>query len=186
MGLSYLNDKNWSDITREERLFCAELYYVIKGNGQDFINWLTTLDEVKQLKLKPSSYWEVAFEVCFYRDLFKSFNSSAKEKGFSDQRTFDLCLFSEDQIVIIEAKAQSGFEGDQLINIEKDKQHVTEAIKKAWNDEADLDVYIVALTSSQYSEKVPEVFDGYFSWKNIYDSFCRRNVFLRADDIYKK
>jgi len=44
MGLSYLKNKNWSEITREERYFCAELYFAIKGNETDFVKWLNTFE----------------------------------------------------------------------------------------------------------------------------------------------
>jgi hypothetical protein len=192
MGFSYLKKKNWSDITREELFFCAELYILIKGNETDFVKWLATLDSMVKLRLNPDKNWEVAFEVCFYRDLLKSFGSTAKEKNLSNRRTFDLCLFSYDQIVVIEAKAQSLFERDQIDEFIKDKQDIPRAIKST--SKKKIKASIVALASSQYFEnvqiygaekRVPKVFDGYFSWKDIYDSFCRRDVFFRADSIYK-
>ncbi len=192
MGFSYLKKKNWSDITREELFFCAELYILIKGNETDFVKWLATLDSMVKLRLHPDKNWEVAFEVCFYRDLLKSFGSNANKKGFSNRRTFDLCLFSYDQIVVIEAKAQSLFERDQLDEFKKDKKDILRAIKST--SKKKIKANIVALASSQYFEnvqiygtekRVPKVFDGYFSWKDIYDSFCRRDVFSRADKIYK-
>jgi hypothetical protein len=42
MGFDYLKGKNWSAVTREERLFCSHLYHNIKqpNNIKMFINWL--------------------------------------------------------------------------------------------------------------------------------------------------
>ncbi len=167
MGFSYLKKKNWFDITREELFFCAELYILIKGNETDFVKWLATLDSMVKVHLSPDKNWEVGFEVCLYRDLLKSFGLNAKEKGFSNRRTFDLCLFSYDQILVIEAKAQSLFEQDQLHEFIKDKKEIRRAIRLT--SKKKIRVNIVALASSQYFEnvqiygkerRVPEVFDG--------------------------
>ncbi len=192
MGFSYLKCKNWSDITREELYFCAELYFLIKENEREFVKWLKTLDSMENVPLDARKKWEIGFEVCFYRDLFKSVKSNAEDYGFSNSRTFDLCLFSKNQIIVIEAKAQSLFERDQLDEFKKDKKDILRAIKST--SKKKIKANIVALASSQYFEnvqiygaekRVPKVFDGYFSWKDIYDSFCRRDVFSRADKIYK-
>jgi hypothetical protein len=46
-GLSYFGERRWSDITREERLFCAELYQVVKVHPRGFVrfvNAVTSLD----------------------------------------------------------------------------------------------------------------------------------------------
>lgn len=188
MGLSYLNNKNWSEITREERFFCAEFYSAIKNNEAKFVKWLVSLDLMNEVPLNPDQEWEIAFEVSFYSDLFNASPKwkSATEAEFSDHRTFDLCLFSEKQIVIIEAKAHEDFKLNQLSNFEDDKQDVPKAIKSATEIESSIDVYVVALASSRYLNNASEIFDGSFSWKDIYDSFSRKNVFLRADEIYKK
>lgn len=43
MSFSYLNNKKWSQITRDERFFCAELYFEIKKDPAMFLNWLAKL-----------------------------------------------------------------------------------------------------------------------------------------------
>ena len=139
---------------------------------------------MKTMRLDPDKHWEVAYEVCFYRDLFKSYTVTDKENDFSDQRTFDLWLFFENLIVIIEAKAHGDFDRKQLDDFENNKQDVPKAIKSAMEIDADINVYVLGLASSQYFDKATEVFNGHFSWKDIYDSFSSKNVFLRADDLY--
>lgn len=112
MGFDYLDKKNWIDITREERFFCAYLYFDIKKDVNNFINWLNenTLDpkyndKKIHLGLDVKQEWDVGFEVCFYRD-YKHQNRESVQKDYSPKRTFDLCLFSPDTIIIIEAKVQ--------------------------------------------------------------------------------
>lgn len=112
-GLQYFGNKNWAEITREERYFCSHLYHSIIGKEKEFVKWLNeNLKPEGKLKLDESNIWEVSFEVCFYRDFLKSQNKSVKtyerKNGdfYSQKRTFDLCLFSADEMIIIEAKAQ--------------------------------------------------------------------------------
>ena len=40
MGFEYLKNKTWLEITREERLFSAYLFFLIKENEGKFIFWL--------------------------------------------------------------------------------------------------------------------------------------------------
>lgn len=62
MGFAYLNDKNWTDITRDERFFCTELYVVIKKDTKGFVKWLSK--KIPNLPVDDKNY-EVGFEVCF-------------------------------------------------------------------------------------------------------------------------
>jgi len=104
MGFIYLDGKNWIDVTREERLFCSYLYWDIKKSVKDFVSWLST---ISGLALRFDDTWEVGYEVCFYRDLQKFRRKPLDLTRYSRKRTFDICLFSESTIVIIEAKVQS-------------------------------------------------------------------------------
>jgi len=38
MGFSYLGGKYWSEITRDERTFCAYLFHAFKDEPQELIN----------------------------------------------------------------------------------------------------------------------------------------------------
>lgn len=141
MNKTYLKNKSWAEITREERLFCSHLYHHIREphNTKEFVNWLNTAnspvkDFQNTLQLDATTEWEAAFEVCFYRDVLKSFDLSVKaEQVYLNKipkidnkavnmikRTFDLALFSDDTIVIIEAKAAQGLTKEQFADFEMD------------------------------------------------------------------
>lgn len=193
MGFTYLKDKNWKDITREERLFCAELHFSIKRNEKIFIKWL---NEKAKLNLSPNEIeteWEVGYEVCFYRDYIheikqeweKYLITNKNKKGkYPSKRTFDLCLFSAKNIIIIEAKAQQGFNQKQLNEIKKDKHLLNKLLEKKCPK-----IYIIALYSSKYSPKQQtlDCFDGKFTWAEIPENFEKHLTFIfkRANDIYK-
>lgn len=204
MGFSYLgyNDKaqrynKWLDVTREERLFCSHLYHDIRSGGleQDFVRWLRD-ERFWQSKPAPdcldaSQDWEVAYEVCFYRDLLKSRDESARLKGFPPKRTFDLCLFSEKCIVIFEAKVHEGFDTEQMSHlttyrneqqqdVDGDKQKVRNLVGTSSGPE----VLAVALASSKYLEKRhkgsgdvlrADRVDAVTSWKDVHE-WARRSV----------
>jgi hypothetical protein len=113
MGFEYFEGKNWIDISREERLYCAHLYFQIRGKELEFVKWL---NENHKMKLPTESEWEIGYEVCLYRDYFKQLRDETICKDNVDyppKRTFDLCLFSEENIVIIEAKVQQRFDAEQ-------------------------------------------------------------------------
>ena len=194
MGFDYLNGLNWKDVTRDERYFCAELYFEIKQDTLAFVKWL------KENKVTPISdeemkaEWEIGFEVCFYRDYIIKYGDDTGEKSirnskYSQKRTFDLCLFSPNRIIVIEAKAQQGFETTQNEEFRKDISDMLTVLKKEANN---FSVSVIALASSSYYTNVekfgkgfPDIFAGKFSWKDIHDSYCRRTVFDYADKSYK-
>ena len=107
MGLRYLkNNVSWSKVTREERFFCAHLYFLIKEEGlSKFVGYLS---EVHNMSLPVDANWEAAYEACFYRDFW--YHWDKKGELFSKKRTFDLCLLSDDMIIVIEAKSNQEFE----------------------------------------------------------------------------
>lgn len=178
MTLNFIQSK-WQDITREERFFCSHLYHSIINREQEFIEWL---NNNTTLKLNPNSNWEVGYEVCFYRDLIKHWRAQGKtnlnENTYSSKRTFDICMFSNDHIVIIEAKAQQGFHGDQLKDFEDDKNDIKSLFD---NQGIEMSFDIVLLHSNHYTPKntLPKI-----KWIDLYNSFCKNNLFLKADQLY--
>lgn len=191
MGFSYLNDNSWENITREERLFCARLYEYIRKTPLKFVEFLNTksAENNKPLNLPVDCEWEAGFEVCFYRDLLKSVDKSIKDTDYPDKRTFDLCLFSEKTIVIIEAKAQQGFKSDQVEEFEDDREKIKELLQQIKKEVPD--IKIIALASSIYFENFKKhgkidigFFDAKISWLDVYQ-FIGDKIFMRADEIYK-
>lgn len=190
MGFSYLDNKNWIDITREERLFCAHLYWEVKGNEEKFVAWLNSNSKSqseKGLKLNPKDNWEMAFEACFYRDFLKSKREPVRPSDYSPKRTFDLCLFSEKAIVIIEAKAQQLFKNAQVAKFMKDKNDIHSLVGDS------IDILIVALASEtyfkNYLKKYPSgnllyEFDAYISWDDLYQ-YYKNPLYQSAEKIYK-
>jgi hypothetical protein len=110
-----------------------------------------------------------------------------KDNSYSQKRTFDLCLFSEDQIIIIEAKAQQPFKSDQLIIFNKDVTEIKEKLKTK--------VDLIALASSIYFENqkkhgkagLLECFEGkHLSWSSLSSKYKDDPILARADKIYKQ
>ena len=189
MTFPYLGHRRWAEISREERLFCAELFFAIRGDESRFVGWLN--ERIPSLRLDASEPWEVGYEVCFYRDLLFGSGLPVRPSPFSGKRTFDLCLFSVGQIVVIEAKAQAGFSARQNEEFEADLDHVPACISAAGFGATCPRVSFVALASSRYLQNVerygrglPEVFDGAVSWRDVNDSFASRALFERADAVY--
>lgn len=192
-GWPYLNGKRWSDITRDERTFCQHLYSLVQKKGvQTFVEKLNVLAQLDgDLKLPVETDWEIGFEVCFYRDVWHS--RGKQGPLYSGKRTFDLCLFSDSHIVIIEAKAQQGFSNDraQLIEFANDRIEVSKIAPGAR-------VLILALASSKYvgegesrrplplSNQTLPLFDGEaVTWKALSTCFDNDLMLARADDIYE-
>jgi hypothetical protein len=197
MTFDYLGKKRWAQIAREERLFCAELFVEIRGRVGAFVSWLNQQSRFAAAggSLDPELPWEAAFEVCFYRDLLLAADKSVRLSAFSGKRTFDLCLFSPRDVVIIEAKAQTAFDAKQNEDFDADKNDVLAAIHEAFPEAALPRVLLLGLASSRYFENVvkyaragavPRLFDGHFSWRELHDSFAPNGAFLRADEVYKK
>ena len=178
MGLSYLGGKSWNEITREERFFCQEFYRELTEEGlRTFTEFLYS----KGLSIDPYSKFEVGFEVCFYRDLKFKGMFHGKKSEYSQKRTFDLCLFSENEMVIIEAKVSEGLTNKQMDDFEKDLKWVPKALGNE-----DFKVHLVALLSSEYSPSniTQKRFDKMITWKQISEIFTRNSNFPRADRIF--
>lgn len=196
MCFTYFNNNNsnnkWKDITREERYFCCELFNHFKGKENEFIKFLYDEDsKCKSLnhicfdkrELEENYEWELGFEVCFYRDYCKYFN---KPNIYSQKRTFDLCLFSENRIIIVEAKVQNGFKNKQLESIGKDTLRLKTALGK--QNDLKFNVNTIAICSSKYikncKESTKEKFNLMISWEDIFN-ITKNNVFDKANRIYQ-
>jgi len=96
-NFTYLRNNSWSQITREERYFCAELHFEIKKDPKQFISFLN--DRLKK-KFSADQHWEVGYEVCFFRDYLFSINQSVKPKYkgkvaiLVNERTISLAEFT--------------------------------------------------------------------------------------------
>jgi hypothetical protein len=192
MGIKWLKNKYWSEITREERFFCAHLYFEILKNPKEFIHWLSNKNN---LKLNIKSDWEVSFEVCFYRDFIKklkddsikNYNKQNKE-NYPIKRTFDLCMFSDDTIIIFEAKCQQGFEKRQIESFKKDVYYIKKLI------ENNIKIYFVSIASSIYYDNFRKygkdkdlfnIFNAKISWRELNDLYKNSKILKRVDSIYK-
>lgn len=189
MGFSYLNGKNWLDVTREERLFCSHLYNDLIGVENEFVAWLNEQPNDKAFELPTQDVWEIGFEVCFYRDFLRGIkNRPVNGSRYSPKRTFDLCLFSEQNIVIFEAKVQQGFTQSQIEEFKKDKDNIELLIGRS------IKMSLIAIVSSEYLNNFKKYgklkdllspFDKLITWKQISEKY-RRDLYMQADRTYKQ
>jgi hypothetical protein len=185
MPVSYLSEKPWVDWSREERFFCFELYAMAKLGAGKFAEWLISASGLNGIS--QSDKWDIGVEVCFYRDFLWHNGLSAAKEGFSRKRTFDLCLFSERSIIVVEAKVFGRFDMDTCKVFEKDRFFIKKLLKRD-----DLSVYLVALASSRYFKNAQRygnkdtlaIFDGQLSWHDAFLQY-KNPLFNQADDLYK-
>lgn len=205
MRISYLqnnksNKATWKYITRDERFFCFELYQSLKADQKGLLtlikeginkekdkedsNYQKRLEFLETIESKK---FDIGVEVCFYRDLLKWNGKGIKKyKDLSQKRTFDLALFSEDTIIIIEAKAQQGFDTKQLKEFEKDQKRISDLFEII-NKKTALQVFIVGLHSSRYtpSKITKPYFDSTIQWDDIAKKYPdSKDLFNRANEIY--
>jgi hypothetical protein len=177
MAFYYLGGRSWAEVTREERFYCQALYSLIRQN--DLAVFLNHVNAVVGIDLPGGVHWELAYEACFYRDLWHF--RGRKGDIFSPKRTFDLCLFSSDHIAIIEAKAQQPFDLEQARRFEADRDKVKELTGVRH-------VSLVGLASSRCHplRAVLEAFDGpLLTWKGLSELYNNDATLLRADEIYE-
>jgi hypothetical protein len=178
MGFDYLFHKKWSDISRDERRFCADLIFQLKINGteKEFINWIILHNNLSITSFKE---YEIDFEVCFYRDLIFDYEleknvtlAGKKEiKGFL-KRTFDICIFLPNDIIIIEAKAAKGMTSEQMMEFKYDKLAIKSCLK--YLKLPTKNVHVIGLVSQEYDttsvialNKKHNYFNGIISWADI-------------------
>lgn len=185
MGLSYLDNKCWHDITREERFFCSILYNYFSEETQVAVRWINEKCKLGLKDLLIKQDWELGFEVALYRDYlhYKGMGFKNNADRFR-KRTFDLCLFSEKLIIIIEAKSHGGVNKKQRNDFKLDKKDITEVLLN--NKNSDPDIKLVLLKSSHYSpsEVTLNIFDGEpFNWSDLQREF-NEPLFEKADETY--
>lgn len=178
-GLSWLGGKTWKQKTRAERYFCAELFCAIRQDEDGFVKFLNDKAEPcrseAQLPIKGEN-WEAAYEACFYRDIGR--------QEFSQSHAFDLALFSDDAIILIEAKAHQYLSTAQLTVLSGDRNNVA---KCTGVDEKM--IFLVGLVSSKYSPQRPtkDHFDLMTTWEALASCYAdKKDIFNRANDIYQK
>lgn len=186
MGISYLRNGTWADVSREERLFCAHLFVRARGNVLDFV---TLLSATTNLKLSPQANWDVGYEVCFYRDIMAAglARNVDAERKFSLKRTFDLCLFSDQHIVVIEAKAYEAFTSEQATYFERDLTDIPALLGQP------VEVSLIALASSKYFAAFDRFGRGSalkpfgqarLTWLQLANHY-HDQLFARADALYR-
>jgi hypothetical protein len=177
VGFTYLGGKCWSQVTRDERFFCQRLYEKIRSEGpQRFVEFLRG----HGLDVPADGEWEVAYEVCFYRDLWQL--RRCEGTPLSPKRTFDLCLFGEKAIVIIEAKAAEKFDADQTRIFAGD---IAEVGRLTGIE----NVKLVGICASGYSveHEIKAQFNGpIISWKKLAARYENDELLLRADAVFEE
>ena len=204
MNISYFqNNKSekaqWKHISRDERFFCFELYQSLKADQKGLLTLIKEginkekykKEDIKYPKRRKfietieSKTFDIGVEVCFYRDLLKWNGEGIKEYELPQKRTFDLALFSEEAIIIIEAKAHQGFDTKQLEEFKNDKEYIEKLFKIL--DRPHPEVSIVGLHSSKYSPKPTTIspFDSIIKWDKIAEEYPdSKDLFNRANEIY--
>jgi hypothetical protein len=214
MGLPYIpNKQSWTEITREERYFCSELFHEFKNRPSDLVQ---IINKTVSTKLDVCEEWELGLEVCFYRDLLKAYkfgirevnNGREQDSHFPQKRTFDLCLFSKKEIIIIEAKSQSGLTEGQMKDFDLEKSRINELFdfidKRSIEVLSRPTVRLILVASTKYltsnrsllKSKKPDseeywssVFCGQVTWAELSNSVhdSRVRVLLKwANDLHGK
>ena len=174
-GLSWLDNRSWREVTREERYFCAELYGAVRDDMSGFIAFLR---EKYGPAVCSGLNWEVGFEVCFYRDWM---HAGGPNKQLSMKRTFDLALFSDTQIVLFEIKANQTFTSKQSQTLTRDRQQVAACTRVT-------DVQTAGIISSRYTPRdstlQPFTLRPLVTWKQLATIHpSKAALFKRADAI---
>lgn len=184
MALPYLSDKPWTSWSREERLFCAVLWEHGRKDVPALADWLI---QTAQLDVSPAGEWDLGYEVCLYRDLlWHKRGLTAAGSSLPYKRTFDLCLFGEVTVIVIEAKVCETFKPIQCADFARDAERI-----RTLEGMSDLDVKLVALASSRYFTNQPKYspgalsdFDGQVSWLQAAQRYDDP-LLWQADRMYK-
>lgn len=185
VGPKYFRGSNWQQLTREERVFCAELEFCIRKDTESFVKLLM---REANLPAHLSGPWYSAYEVCLYRDFLHRYSPNEK-CDYSRKRTFDIALFSDDAIVIIEAKAAEVFSADQAQYFKRDLIDLPRLLG------ADVQVFLVALGSRTYFENYRQVGRGialepfenrYLTWEAVAKQYPGVPLLERACQVYEK
>lgn len=184
MGISYLCNQPWSAWTREERYFCAVLFCHARRDPASFASWLI---DAAGLDIDSGGEWDLGYEVCFYRDYLWQLGVSARQRGLPGKRTFDLCLFGERDLVVIEAKVCEAYSGSQNEDFAQEKLRI-----KSLEGLEQVNVQVVALAGTQYFANAARfgrpgtlaMFDGRITWLQVAELYSD-GLLRQADAMYK-
>ena len=203
VGLFGTVERSWVDITREEREFCAVLFSEVSHHDSEFVEFLnenTIVPSEGKLNLPTEVDWDIGLEVALYRDLdFYGIDLSDKlRKIWKDPRgpgkgnplrsakarKFDLALMSEHHIVVIEAKADGGFDSDDISKLAKDRSTIE-------SYSPGMAVTIIGLHSSRYmpltatrEAKNGNGFDAFVTWDVLSKHYPNIERWMnRADEV---
>ena len=179
--------RNWVDVTRDERFFCAHLYQKVLNDSRGIGHFVNVINEVCQpaIPLITDENWELGYEVCFYRDL-QFYAPERFTCNLSPKRTFDLCLLSDSSVVIIEAKVYQSFDTAQTEEFRQDKDHIKNILKLP------VTVQLIPLASSRYhnrftSSSLAKAFDGgLLTWKKLAGEYAHDRLLEVADEVYER
>lgn len=185
MAIDYLRNRPWTDWTREERFFCAALYQHAAQDPAALAAWVI---ETAGLRISTAGTWDLGFEVCLYRDFLWQQGKSARGLRFPAKRTFDLCLFGEGDMIVIEAKVCDKFSKKQAFDFKKEKERIGRI-----DEVKHLGIHLVALASQSYFDNAkqfgdPEtlrVFSGRVTWADIFRLY-QDPLFEQAEHLYHK
>lgn len=122
MEIPYLLNQPWAHWTRDERFFCAVLFEHARRDP-GFARWLV---ESSKLEIDSAGDWDLGYEVCLYRDFLwhRGESAASHEPPLPAKRAFDLCLFGQKSIVVIEAKVCEPFGSTQNEDFAKDRERI--------------------------------------------------------------
>ena len=148
-----------------------------------FAQWLI---DAACLDLSPAGEWDLGSR-CVYRDLlWQKDGDTAYACDLPQKRTFDLCLFGETAVVVIEAKLCERFDFAQCADFERDAERI-----RTLEGLEGLDIKLVALASTRYytnqakfSPDALKVFDGQVSWLQAAQRYDDP-LLWQADRMYK-
>jgi hypothetical protein len=186
MPIQYLDSTPWWKWSRDERMFCAVLWEQARKDPADFAQWLITKTE---LDIDPTGEWDLGYEVVLYRDFLHKTKRNGELSNFSPKRTFDLCLFGERDILIIEAKLFMGFEGKQMGSFKDD----LDLIPDLFPNSPPLP-HIIGLACSDYwdalgkrlNSKTLKFFENKISWKQVSEKYPEEQILAWADGMRKR
>jgi hypothetical protein len=171
----------WRDHTREERYYTASLYHVLKRDASPF--WQCLRNELKV----PEGVHvkDVGYEVCMLRDLAKAGHIPRDlHPAMLTKQTFDLVLtLSNDEVVLIEAKAHQGFSRKQIDNMKRTSDLLLQSEKLGIRK-----VHLAGLHSSRYfpqhiRTEYPVM--ALITWRDLVPVYPDIAADLRrADDIF--
>jgi hypothetical protein len=167
-------------ITREERFFCCRLYTALEPKIKLFLRYLVHCKDLKADFDEAENEWELGYEFAFYRDLL--YKHGIKEDSFSQKRTFDFCLLSENRIIIIEAKAQQRFESKEIEGFKKDRDEEVKKLLRILGKE-NIKVNLVGICSSKFKSSSSDSFESILTWKELY-YLLHDESFLIADNLF--